>query len=60
MVCGLVVERVLWRGESIACRVCIFVVVMGWTLVECGGGVVVGGGCSNGDGFRALHCSRFN
>ena len=23
-------------------------------------GVVVGGGCSSGDGFQALHCSRFN
>ena len=40
--------------------VCVVVVVLGRVLVECGGGVVVGGGCSSGDGFQALHCSRFN
>jgi hypothetical protein len=40
--------------------VCVFVVVMGRALVEFGGGVVVGGECSSGDGFKALHCSRFN
>ena len=102
--CGLVVETVLWgeRGERVLCAVCVFVVVLGRTLVECGGGslwvsglfsrgdgfqafivvdligwlflcvfvldralivwgggVIVGGGCSSGDGFPALHCSRF-
>ena len=38
----------------------VFVVALGRALVECGWGVVVGGGCSSGDGFQALHCSRFN
>ena len=39
--------------------VCVFVVVLGRALDECSSGVVVGGGCSSGDGFQALHCSRF-
>ena len=41
----------------------VVVVVPAAVLVECGGGwggVVEGGGCSSGDGFQALHCSRFN
>ena len=42
------------------CAVCVFVVVLVRALVECGGGVVVGGGFSSGDGFQVLHCSRFN
>ena len=39
-------------------RVCVF--VLDRALVVYGGEFVVGGGCSSGDGFQALHCSRFS
>ena len=43
------------------CDVYVFVVVLGRALLECGGwGVVVGVGFRSGDGFLALHCSRFS
>ena len=46
------------EGWCVSCVISWFSWVGRWLgVLE---GVIVGGGCVSGDGFQALHCSRFN